>query len=587
MRIMDISKLNFKNMKIRNQVLLLFLVLIANASVIILVLLLWLNGYIYNNVLESVRDMNDLLKANIEERLELNESVAYQTVNYMEKTGLISQYLAAEIGDKEGSQYMTIIPSITRDVVPNLVYSYGYYAPTKSNVYLFDTINEKYHVITKNYQLDSLKIQEPLYTEVQQDGDSGYYAYIYPYREEGEVVGYYVSVYNLKTVTDAVTQILNDKNATLSMFQENQLIYNTHKSPMLYDELETFFQQDKDFFVNGSSGRFFVQVGRLEQTNWRYVVYTRKIKLYLDIIFMVAIFAILTAISATVGVSFFISIKRSIARPIDDMVEQLESINDYNEHREIQVDVNNEISRIGFYINEMMDKIHRANEEVIQTQSQLYEMELARAEAELSYYQSQINPHFLYNNLEFIRSLGAIYAIDEVEKIAVAMSHIFRYSIKADNIVTLGDELGCMESYFSIMNLRFPGKYEIGIHIPGEHLAFGVPKMILQPIVENAFKHGFVRGRSKGTLKISGSIDDHLYYIDVVDTGVGISKEKVDAINKRLLHEDYVTHMENNKKIGLDNINNRLRIQYGKGSGIHVESREGHYTKVQIRIAIT
>lgn len=579
------KKFKIGNLKIGNQVLLLFITLIANSAIIIIVLLLWLNGYIYSSVIKSFEDVNMAIKGSIDQRIDMNQELALQTVRYFEDTDFVKVYLEEETN----AEMISIIYNISNDVVSALLYSYIYDIESEEIINIYDQKDSYIHILN-DYSLDEVSYEEPFYTDVYYDEKSSthYYAYIYPYRnkESNHIAGYYLMIYDFDYIQDTVAGILNDDKITFSIYNNEQVIYNSQGELFTSVKVDKYINKDesKNFFDTIDGRNYFIQINTIDNTDWMYVIYIPRIKIYSDIIFMIAVFTGLAMVLAGVGISFFIGIKRSISRPIDDIIYQLENIQDYTEHEKIEVDVNNEISSIANHMNIMLEKIYSSNKEIIHTQSRLYEMELARAEAELSYYQSQINPHFLYNNLEFIRSLGAIYNIDEVEKISVAMSQIFRYSIKGNNIVDLQSELDCIRNYFSIMDLRFPNKYKMHIHIKEEEKAIQVPKMILQPVVENAFKHGFVKKRNKGWLSIRGFTLEDTYRIEIIDTGIGISGDKVNAINERLIKEDYETDMESMKKIGLDNINNRLRIQYGEGFGVQVESKEGYYTKVILKV---
>ncbi|WP_105618407.1 sensor histidine kinase [Vallitalea okinawensis] len=574
------------DLKIGNQVLLLFITLMANSAIIVLILLFWLNGNIYSNVINSVKDVNMAIKSSIEQSVKMNQELAEQTVRYFEDTDFVKIYLKEETN----AEMISIIYNISRDVVPDFLYSYIYNISSEEKIYITYDEKERYLHIVKDYSLNDTRYKDPFYTKIYYDEKSktDYYAYIYPVsnKESNHIESYYVMIHDFKIIKDTVTRILNDDGVIFSIYEKDQLVYNSHNEILASQNVDEGIKNGEtvSFFETISGDHYFVQISFIDNTDWKYVIYIPRIKIFSDIIIMLLAFLGISIILVSVAMGFFIGIKRSISKPIDHIIYQLENIDDYTEHQRIEVDVNNEISSIVNHMNIMLGKIHGSNKEIISTQSRLYEMELGRAEAELSYYQSQINPHFLYNNLEFIRSLGAIYNIPEVEKISVAMSQIFRYSIKGNNIVSLEEELDCIRNYFSIMDLRFPNKYKMLIRIEGEAQSIQLPKMILQPVVENAFKHGFVKRRNKGYLLIRIFAYEDCYCLEIIDTGIGISQDRIHEINDRLIKEDYKTDMESMKKIGLDNVNNRLRIQYGEGYGVQVKSREGYYTKVILKI---
>ena len=209
---------------------------------------------------------------------------------------------------------------------------------------------------------------------------------------------------------------------------------------------------------------------------------------------------------------------------------------------------------------------------------------------QLNFLFQQINPHFLYNTLESIRGKAVIEGAPEVADMIGALSHFFRYSIdRKNNIVTLKDELRNVEEYFKLQQFRFDNKFSISIIFDAgkEINEYLIPKMVIQPLVENAIVHGLEGRIAKGniTIRIVESDCDIIIYI--IDDGVGILMERLVSINKDLkISANMITqnHNEHTAGIALININARLKMVFGKEYGIVLYSTYGLGTTVKMRI---
>ena len=222
---------------------------------------------------------------------------------------------------------------------------------------------------------------------------------------------------------------------------------------------------------------------------------------------------------------------------------------------------------------------------------------VSKKQAEYLALQNQINPHFLYNTLEGIRSEALLAGLDSVAEMTEALATFFRYTIsQVEHLVTLEDELANIENYYYIQQFRFGDK--LALHIEYEHdeewdeldiLQFRLPKLTLQPIVENSIYHGIERKIGRGNLVIRICISNERLRIRISDDGMGMAEEKLKLLNEKLrrLTLDDVQE-ENGKKggIALVNVNNRIKLLFGEEYGITFYSREGAGTDVMITLPL-
>ncbi|MCL6602824.1 MAG: sensor histidine kinase [Paenibacillus sp.] len=234
--------------------------------------------------------------------------------------------------------------------------------------------------------------------------------------------------------------------------------------------------------------------------------------------------------------------------------------------------------------NEMLDEIDDLTHRLLESNTRLYEAELVKKQSEMAYLQSQINPHFLYNTLESINGIAAKEGADKIFHMTKALSLVFRYSIQGTDTVPLREELKMIKSFIYIQKIRFSNRFEVNYHFSEEILEYRVPKMILQPIVENAIFHGIEPKSGEGLLEISGEVSGDMILLTVKDNGMGMEDEKLRMIMNSLSakHGLIGQYQDRILNIGLANVNNRVKLKYGNEYGIIIESEIGYGTEIVI-----
>jgi two-component system sensor histidine kinase YesM len=166
------------------------------------------------------------------------------------------------------------------------------------------------------------------------------------------------------------------------------------------------------------------------------------------------------------------------------------------------------------------------------------------------------------------------------------MSKIFRYSIKKDELVWISEEIKCIKAYLNIISIRYENKFAMEVHVDEKLLEMKTPKMILQPIVENSVYHGLESMAAGGHLRVSGQLDANGDVIfQVTDSGKGIGQDELESMKAKLDMDDSEraeTGFDGNS-IGLSNINNRIKLLFGEGYGVAIESQLGCGTTVTVK----
>ncbi|EMS72578.1 sensor histidine kinase [Ruminiclostridium cellobioparum] len=222
-------------------------------------------------------------------------------------------------------------------------------------------------------------------------------------------------------------------------------------------------------------------------------------------------------------------------------------------------------------------------------------LNVSKKQAQYLALQNQINPHFLYNTLEGIRSEALCAGMDGVASMTEALATFFRYTISnVDHLVTLEDELSNIENYYIIQQFRFGDKLSLSIEYDddGDDLSIlnlKLPKLILQPIVENSIYHGIERKIGKGNLRIHIDYTADRLIIRISDDGMGIEKEALDKLNNKLLTnslDDMESKKEKKGGIAIINVNNRIKLIFGEKYGIYIYSTQNVGTDVEITLPI-
>ncbi|MBQ8638439.1 MAG: sensor histidine kinase [Lachnospiraceae bacterium] len=256
-----------------------------------------------------------------------------------------------------------------------------------------------------------------------------------------------------------------------------------------------------------------------------------------------------------------------------------------------------EIRDIYSAFNDMLQEINHLNHTIFNTYTQMYELEMNNRQTEIDFLRSQINPHFLYNTLTTICGMSASGMNSQIIDVTNALSRIFRYSIQGGDMVSLSEELDIIRSYLMIQSYRFEDRFGVEYSISNEALPCQIPKMIIQPLVENAIVHGLEPSLKRGKIIISASLSADRDYltISVMDTGVGMSAEKLQLLRDTVLSTDrykrgnakenlQALDAKSHDSIGILNVNSRIVLYYGEEYTLKLDSWAGAGTNIQIRI---
>lgn len=260
-------------------------------------------------------------------------------------------------------------------------------------------------------------------------------------------------------------------------------------------------------------------------------------------------------------------------RKVDSFIINLRN----NPDSRLEAEREDEIGTVVRSLNQMLDDQQKMNREIQISQKKMYEAEVMKKQLQLLAYQNQINPHFLYNTFECIRAMALYHEVEDIAEITIALSHVFRFAVKGESMVSVNEEVSYIKEYAKIIYYRFMGKIGVVLDVEKEVSEKHVIKLMLQPLVENAVFHGLEMKVEGGEVIISISMfdEDHIIFV-VEDNGCGIEPDKL------LLIREMMDSQANQEGIGIANIYQRLKLFYEDEMKFRIESEVNKGTKITI-----
>ncbi|WP_248930316.1 cache domain-containing sensor histidine kinase [Paenibacillus hamazuiensis] len=280
-----------------------------------------------------------------------------------------------------------------------------------------------------------------------------------------------------------------------------------------------------------------------------------------------------------IGATLYISFR--FTQPIKNLLRYISQIQSGNMQVDIKVTSNDEIGILARRFRQMMQTINN----LIMRE---YKLDIANKTNQLKALQAQINPHFLYNSLQSIGTLALQHDAPKIYSLLSSLAKMMRYSMNTnETLVPLKFEIDHVKSYLQLQMQRFENELSVTFDIDPQTLSTEVPKMILQPLVENYFKHGFDPREKTGELKIASSFADEAFLqITVEDNGRGMEPEQLEDLQNRLMRDEYPGEAVSGS-IGLVNVKSRLALYYEGQSRIELERREPSGLKVTLAIPLS
>jgi two-component system sensor histidine kinase YesM len=380
--------------------------------------------------------------------------------------------------------------------------------------------------------------------------------------------------------------MINDDNRIMSHANKNRI--GSQLEPELASYIDPTAYEAKA--VRGFQGNHIVSYAEIGNTGWKIVntASLMSVDENMERILLYDLFVLLGSI-LSIGV-FVIRYTGRFSKPINQLTNQVVRLaNEYVDDYEQALNNGDEIEQLRSNVYLMISKINTLIKEVYEIQLKKNEAELKQKEAELITLQSQINPHFLYNTLEVIRwkSTFQMGGDNEVSDLVATLSEYFRLSLsQGRRMYTLAEELEHVNRYIKIMNHRYKDKIEFMCDASDAALRCIMPKIMLQPIVENSLYHGIKLKSDKGKIGIKAVVEHMELQITVWDDGIGMDDDQLKRLREHISQPGAMGADYGRGGFGLQNIQQRIEMLYGQPYGLELASVLNEGTSVTVRIPV-
>ncbi|MBZ4646837.1 MAG: multi-sensor signal transduction histidine kinase [Clostridia bacterium] len=394
----------------------------------------------------------------------------------------------------------------------------------------------------------------------------------------GECIGVVLIDMKLDIIEKVIKGVTLGKSGFIYIMDECGGIVYAPINPIVYRVKDTWFSNSSNSIVKViKNNRYQIIYKDSQYTKWKVIgvfSLSETLEKVRDLRYYSLIIGGITLLLAVSAALFFTA---SIARP----VRKLQSLMQIAEAGDLSVRFesksNDEIGQLGNSFNNMIEEIQN----LIQL---VYTEQKSKREAELKTLQAQIKPHFLYNTLDTIQWMAQEHGAGDIVEIIAALTRLFRIGLsKGKEIISVCEELEHVKSYLVIQKARYEDKLEYEIHFDQGVANYGVPKLILQPLVENAIYHGIKARRGVGRIAVSAKKIEEKLFFSVTDNGIGMTSEKMAEINTMLENKELNDH---NLGYGIFNVNERIRLTFGPDYGLNFNSIYGKGTTVEIWLPI-
>jgi len=478
------------------------------------------------------------------------------------------------------SRYSTILESATIDLNEGdfLIYQSEFTVKPKIN---YEDFFSKYQADSENFMWKNIHQDLAFHT------GSNVMA-MYKLLERNNFSRRGIVLFNIRAdfFEKVLSRSLIGENGYLTLITEDG-IYESKKLDSKYKLDEETFKKlhsspntsDQFTYQNEDGENMIVIYDTLETNNWKIAAIVpeddllNKVK-YIKVftVFLIVIMIGLVTLVTNVFISY-------MSRPFQKLAKQMDLVNENHLYLDEQISGPKEMRVLNRGFIELIDRINVLMDQIILEQEE-------KRQLEFSIMHAQINPHFLYNTLYSIKGLCDMGLTKEASQMISALSNFFRIGIsKGQEVISIKEEIEHIKNYLFIQEMRYGDDFTYTIQVDEDILSNQIVKLSLQPLIENAIYHGVKQKRGQGKLLIRGYRDTNQIYLEVSDNGLGITEERLKAINDEL-QLDY-QEKKQYIGIGIKSVNDRIKLQFGKAYGLTIYSRYGEGTSMIITIPVT
>ncbi|MFY9284840.1 MAG: sensor histidine kinase [Miniphocaeibacter sp.] len=379
-----------------------------------------------------------------------------------------------------------------------------------------------------------------------------------------EVIGAVVVEVLTSTLNDIFIESTIYKGSIYIANADDNICYSNQENTEESISLEKIKYEKEDF----------ISKKQIDVNNWELIGFIKSNIVFSELYNIRNNILIIFVIVAIISCFYIWFSANKITKPIKKIIKNMKIVEKGNFNISLEVETEDEIGVLTNTFNHMVFTI----KELIEKEKK---QQILLETAELNALQSQINPHFLYNTLDSINWMARLNRLDIVSDMIEALTTVFRVSLsKGKVIIPVSDELSHVVEYMKIQKYRYGDKINFEIDVADDLLDYSIVKIIFQPLVENSLYHGLININKKGSIRLAGKEYSEKLVFIVEDNGVGMTKERLDNINKFLKDGIDTT----SSSYGIINVQRRLQMTFGEQYGLKYESEIDKGTRVYIEI---
>ncbi|WP_155973003.1 sensor histidine kinase [Paenibacillus sp. Leaf72] len=371
----------------------------------------------------------------------------------------------------------------------------------------------------------------------------------------------------------ATTDKAKDKGRVMRLLDENNNSMNVGEDSGLLLSVGA---------LEGESGDYVTVERAIRSTGWKLQIMIPKQTLTADIYFLrdVLLWASVLSIFVFALLSYYLS--KFITSPIRSLTRIIQGGKHGSPRENPDQYFNREVNQLNMTYNQMVKQINYLIKSV-------YEIEIVKSKSEIKALHSQINPHFLFNTLDSLYWDHIRKGEQELAQTVIQLADLFRYTIHSstqDGFVTIDEELEQVKRYGDIMKMRWRDRLAIEIDCEQQLGSVRIPKLAIQPLVENAIVHGIEPMEHGGTIKLRVREEAGVISFTVHDNGIGIDPDQLHQIRERLQNDLSIAFVTGKNGIGLFNVCKLIQLHYGKQYGLTIDSAPGAGTTIVLKIPL-
>ncbi|HEY9060411.1 MAG TPA: sensor histidine kinase [Pseudobacteroides sp.] len=403
------------------------------------------------------------------------------------------------------------------------------------------------------------------------------------YASANESIGTLVCKVNENYLFGTIRDFLTYNVQNVSIYNDNGLLvyqYNTfdEKYKTAWEELLKSSEPSGFYSAKHGGDTIYLAYNEIPKLKWKLAVFISSNLLLVDMKKVLITIFILCLITLPIWLILIYTIYRDIINPVYLLVDRMDKIEKGNTGITVADDRLDELGYVFKTFNRMSEEINRLINKV-------YKESLMMKDAEIKALQAQINPHFLCNTLETINWKAKLYGVDDISEMVTALSSIIDANLDRNNekMIPIRRELDYIDNYNLLIQKRFGKKIRFIKSIDDDALDYKIPKLLIQPLIENSIYHGLETKKGGGTVELIISIEEDMLLIIVADDGKGIDDETLKKL-KQSLEENVENQYESRTKIGIMNVHRRIKLIYGSDFGLKIFSEAGKGTTIILKL---